>query len=272
MRPFFLPNFVRKQLKTNVWFIERIDELNDRIKALNSGSPLVSVVIPAYNEEAHILKTLSSLSYTRSKYTVEIIVVDNNSSDNTRQLIERAGAIYVFESKQGVKHARNRGLQTSKGKYILNADADSIYPPQWVDSMVNALTDTHVGCVYGKFAFFPEGKHRRIGYYLYESVADFYKRLKGNFRDRAMFVYGFNSGFRRADGLAVNGFEHPEGSNEDGYLALKLRNQNFGSLKLMEAKEAIVFTSSRRIDERGGPLRALYKHVIEKLVFRNRRI
>ncbi|GAA4779763.1 glycosyltransferase family A protein [Olivibacter ginsenosidimutans] len=268
MRPFFLPSYVREQLRANHWFIDRITEMNARISALNWGEPEVSIVIPAYNEEARILKTLSSLSYIISKYAIEIIVVDNNSNDNTKQLVEMAGAVYVFEGMQGVKYARNRGLLIAKGKYILNADADSIYSPYWVDVMVNELMDKNVGCIYGKFAFFPERNHSRLAYYLYECFADGYKWIKGTLRDKAMFVYGFNSGFRRTDGLAVGGFEHPEGSNEDGYLALKLRDQRFGALKLVKAKDAVVFTSSRRIDELGGPFRAFFKQITNKTLFR----
>src|SRR5688500_5266197 len=56
------------------------EEIKERLEALQSSDPLVSIVIPAYNEETSILKTLWSLSRNKTTYPVEIIVVNNNST------------------------------------------------------------------------------------------------------------------------------------------------------------------------------------------------
>jgi hypothetical protein len=72
-------------------------------------------------------------------------------------------------------------------------------------------------------------------------------------------VYGFNSGFRREQGLSVNGFDHPAGTNEDGWLAVKLRGAGFGKLFLVKDTKALVWTTDRRIQLDGGLLPAIVK-------------
>src|SRR5690606_32083532 len=63
--------------------------INDRLDRLQSNDPLVSVVIPAWNEEVNILNCISSLSRMDTKIPFEIIVVNNNSSDNTQKTIDK---------------------------------------------------------------------------------------------------------------------------------------------------------------------------------------
>ena len=56
-----------------------------------------------------------------------------------------------------------------------------------------------------------------------------------------MNAYGFNSGFRREEGLSVDGFNHPAGTNEDGWLALKLREKGYGKLFYVKALLALLY-------------------------------
>ena len=81
------------------------------------------------------------------------------------------------------------------------------------------------------------------------------------FRDEAMNAYGFNSGFRREQGLSVEGFNHPPGTNEDGWLALKLREKGYGKLFYVTNIKALVWTTDRRIQIDGG----LFKGTIKRL-------
>src|SRR4051812_5697998 len=123
MRPLSIPPYVLEHKHDKAYFLENIESIRARIKSLNTGTPEVSVIIPAYNEEETILRTLSSLSRTATKKSVEIIVVNNNSKDRTQELAQLAGATCFFEGQQGVKHARNKGLAGASGKYVINADA-----------------------------------------------------------------------------------------------------------------------------------------------------
>jgi hypothetical protein len=143
------------------------------------------------------------------------------------------------------------------GKYIVNADADTIYPESWIDSMVNPLIgDKDVALTYGRFSFIPMNNTPRFLYFVYEHFADLNKFINRKIREEAVNVYGFNSACRRLQCLSVNGFNHPPGTNEDGWLAMKLRDNGFGSLMNVKAKKSIVWTTDRRIFIDGGLIKA----------------
>ena len=217
--------------------------------------------MPAYNEEDSILKTLSCLSKSTTHRSVEIIVVNNNSSDKTAALVNSTGARCITETRQGITPARNAGLAAARGKYILNADADTLYPPNWIEEMVKPLDNDAITCVYGRFSFIPTAGTPRLWYFVYEHVADAVRLFNKKFKEEAVNVYGFNSAFKREQGLQVNGFDHPATANEDGWLALKLRNKGFGQLYYVTSIKALVWTTDRRIQIDGGLWKGLVKRV-----------
>ena len=92
--------------------------------------PKVSVVIPAYNEEEAIGKTLEEIHNTLGDTDIsyEIIVVDNNSTDKTGEIARSLGAKVVVERKQGYGNAYKCGLKQAKGEIIVTGDADGTYP------------------------------------------------------------------------------------------------------------------------------------------------
>jgi glycosyltransferase involved in cell wall biosynthesis len=259
MRPIAIPPDIRKLWQaganTNE---ENIAQVSILYKALLIGQPEVSVVIPAYNEEKNILRTLLSLTSNKTSRSVEIIVVNNNSKDNTEALVKATGVTCILETKQGITAARNAGLAVATGKYILNADADSIYPANWIEEMVAPLSHNNTAITYGRFAFIPTGNTSRFTYFFYEQMADAIRWINKMFREEAVNVYGFNSGFRRTQGIEVDGFNHPPGANEDGWLAVKLRDKGFGRLHCVTDTKAMVWTADRRIEMDGGLWKALF--------------
>ena len=104
--------------------------------------PFVSVVIPAHNEEKFITKTLQSLKSQNYGGKIEIIVVDNASTDKTAKIAKRFGAKVIFENRKGVQFARQTGFEAAQGVYIASTDADSILPSNWLKQLVKAL-DSH---------------------------------------------------------------------------------------------------------------------------------
>lgn len=92
--------------------------------------PELSIVIPAFNESLFIAKTLESLSRQSFK-NFELIVVDNNSSDNTAEVARLFGAKVITEKKQGVAFARQTGFEVARGKIIATTDADTVLPENW---------------------------------------------------------------------------------------------------------------------------------------------
>jgi glycosyltransferase involved in cell wall biosynthesis len=94
--------------------------------------PRFSVVVPCYNEAAYLPATLRSLHAQTYSGAYEIIVVDNNSSDDTADVARAWGARVVAEPQQGVCWARQRGLVESRGEIFVSVDADTIYAPGWL--------------------------------------------------------------------------------------------------------------------------------------------
>lgn len=267
MRPVAIPQHIKDflALQANQTILTKFIEKH--YKELYNENPDISVVIPAYNEEKNILQTLASLTANITARSAEIVVVNNNSTDNTEAVVRQTGIRCITETKRGITAARNAGLQIAKGKYILNADADTIYPANWMEEMVKPLvTNESVALTYGRFSFIPVGSTPRIVYFFYEYLTDVIKYINKHFKEEAVNVYGFNSGFRREQGVAVEGFNHPPGSNEDGWLALKLRNAGFGKLHYVTHKKALVWTTDRRIQMDGGLIKGIIKR-IAKLFF-----
>lgn len=263
MRPVFIPNSVSKISQEKNILMQEIPSIAANFKKKISSSPLISIVIPAYNEEENILKTLLSLSKTSTEHALEVIVVNNNSNDKTEELINVCGVKCVNETKQGITVARNAGLSVAKGKYIMNADADTIYPINWIDDMITPLiTSNDIALTYGRFSFLPTEKTSRILYFFYEYLSDFNRYINRSFKEEALNVYGFNSACRREQCLSVGGFTHPVGTNEDGWLAIKLRKAGFGKLHWVTSKKSIVWTGDRRIIVDGG----IYKSTFDRFI------
>jgi len=125
----------------------------------------ISLVICTYNR-AEILKiTLPFLLKLKQpqEITMEIIVIDNNSSDETRSFVSKfiqennslVEIKYFFEGKQGVSNARNTGYQCAKGDYICYLDDECILPEEWLNVAVNTIRTSSPailgGPYYGRF-------------------------------------------------------------------------------------------------------------------------
>lgn len=251
MRPLIIPSYIQKYWVNDVDINYLIKETKEAYQNLLKSYPNVTIIIPAYNEEATIVRTLNSICKNETTYSVEIIVVNNNSKDKTSELVEACGVTCLLETKQGIVFARNCGLAHARGRYIINADADTIYPKYWIEELIKPLEKNEQAAVtYGRYSFLPEGNTKRFTYFFYESLADISRKLNKYFKDEAVNVYGCCSAFRKENALKVDGYNHPKGATEDGYLALKLRNNGFG--KLVYVRKALVWTTDRRIHIDGG--------------------
>ncbi|ALJ01465.1 glycosyl transferase family 2 [Rufibacter tibetensis] len=86
--------------------------------------PLVSVVIPCYNHGNYLLEAFESI-WRQDYPAIEIIVVDDGSKDNTRQIAQAIeGIIYIHQENQGLSAARNTGIKHAKGQFLVFLDAD----------------------------------------------------------------------------------------------------------------------------------------------------
>ncbi len=106
----------------------------------------LSVVVPAWNEEAFLAGTLASIKATLAELdtTSELIVVDNNSTDGTARVASDAGARVVFEPINQIARARNAGAARSAGRYLLFVDADTQITSQLARGVLEYLRDDTV--------------------------------------------------------------------------------------------------------------------------------
>ena len=104
----------------------------------------VSFVIPALNEEGIVGKTIKSIpvdEIEEAGYDVEIIVVNNNSTDNTAQEAKDAGATVFLEKNRGYGNAYIRGFKEATGDIIIMGDADGTYPLEQSMDFINYIVD-----------------------------------------------------------------------------------------------------------------------------------
>jgi glycosyltransferase involved in cell wall biosynthesis len=94
-----------------------------------------SVVIPALNEEAVLADCLGALAAQTYPGPVEVIVVDNGSTDRTAELARRHGARVVHEPQPGVCFARQRGFASATGEIVVTTDADTTFAPGWLQDI-----------------------------------------------------------------------------------------------------------------------------------------
>ncbi len=116
-------------------------------KTLNN-SVHYSVIIPAYNEEALLPATLAGLSLAMESVPGrgEIIVVDNDSSDNTAEIARSYGATVIFEPFRQIARARNSGAKAANTGYFVFLDADTILPAPLLQKALSLLeSGTHCG-------------------------------------------------------------------------------------------------------------------------------
>ena len=120
----------------------------------------VSVVIPTYNREKFLRDAIDSV--LRQTFTdFEIIVVDDGSTDNTREIIKEykdPRVKYMYQENSGVSIARNNGINSSESEYIALLDSDDMYLENMLDKSVRTL-DEHpeVGFTYGQTNLMREG-------------------------------------------------------------------------------------------------------------------
>ena len=122
-------------------------------------NPLVSIIIPVYNSSAFVVEAVrSALSQTYSQ--IEVIVVDDGSTDNSLQLLEdiKDNRLRLFSQiNQGACVARNRGLAEARGEYVKFLDSDDILYPDAVAGQLEQQSRLGIGeVVFGDFDFIDE--------------------------------------------------------------------------------------------------------------------
>lgn len=100
----------------------------------------ISIIMPCYNSAKTINRTLKSILEQKTKYNFEIVLIDDGSSDNTVNIIKglmnsHPNINLFFQKHQFQAEARNLGIENASGKYVMFADADDLYRPNFIETM-----------------------------------------------------------------------------------------------------------------------------------------
>ena len=205
-----------------------------------SPIPFVSVIIPTYNRAETLEKTIESLArqtYPTDHY--EIIVVDNNSTDSTLDVVDKLkGSVvevqYLFEPRQGVHYARNRALKRARGEILYYTDDDMIADPDLLMQIVKPFAlSSKVATVTGRVLPVweiapPDWVLRLCNNYLL-SLQDRPEHLIISPNDCG--VYSCHQALRRDAFIAAGGY-HPENTAGewigDGETGMNMRLKELG--------------------------------------------
>ncbi len=278
MQLFKLPSWIDPHLYKNKKFADlraaELSDLKSRIARFSSETPDISVVIPAWNEENNIFRAVSSIAASNTSFKVEILVVNNNSTDGTQKVLEELGIRNYLQPEQGTPNARQLGLDKARGQYHLCADCDTFYPPDWINLMVKPMQqNAKIMGVYGRYSFIPPEGKSRFSLFLYEIITGILIRIRQK-NSEYLNVLGFNMGFVTEAGRHPNGFKVTQSRKfdnaadsdyfvdeaEDGRMALHLKKK--GRLQLITHPKARVFTSPRRLLYDGGIFKAFKNRII----------
>ncbi len=204
---------------------------------------LVSVVIPAYNEENYLPQTLQSLKeLLHPDFDIEIIVVDGGSTDKTAELAQAAGVRVFSITKDGIGRARQKGLEVTKGEIVAFTDADTLVPKNWLISHLKSLTAPGVAATFGPYRVDKTGGFPLYSYLMNNRIL-LVKFLPPALR--VLYAPGQNFVFWKEKALKIGGFDTSLKVMEDVDLALRLRGEG----KVVFVAETLVLSSGRRAKE-----------------------
>ena len=214
----------------------------------SGGMSLVSVVIPAHNEEIYLLACLESIRNQDYAGEYEVIVVDNASTDNTAQIARDWGAQVVYESKRSPACARQKGAQVAKGKIIAFIDADTRAPAHWLSTIVwRFLCEPETVVISGPYAYNDAGRIARIASYG-NFISIIIDQLFRKAFNKGSAVWGCNFAVRRPALMEVGGFDTSiKFYGEEYELSLRLSKAGKGDV----IPQLFVLTSARRLKRIG---------------------
>lgn len=232
------------------------DEIKVKLAEKQSEEPLISIVVIAYNEEKRLAACLWSLSELQTKYPVEILGVNNNSKDRTEEVYQRLGLPYFNETKQSPGFARQCGLEHARGKYHFCIDADTFYPPRYVDLMMTKLEKSDVSCVSSFWSFFPDEQHSALGLFFFELIRDTFLWVQ-HFKRPELCVRGMVFAFK-TDLARLVKIRTDIRRGEDGSLALSLKS--YGKIAFLYNRKARPVTGYGTLNE-GSLLQSLWNRM-----------
>lgn len=242
---------------------EYLRSIKDRLNEVVSVNPEVTVCIIAKNEEINIIKCLDSLSRSVSTIPFEIVVVNNGSTDGTQKILDALEVRNYFQPIPGCGPSREMGQQNARGKYVLLADADCLYPSAWVETMCRHLMRKGIVAVYGRHSFLGDDEVPRWKFAIYEIGKDLIQEVR-HLKRPYLNAYGMSFGYIRNLGLR-EGFATRNIRGEDGRLCFDL--MKYGKIVAVRDRRIRVWTSARNFSNEGGLRKAIEKRLLREALF-----
>lgn len=201
---------------------------------MQNFKPFVSIVIPAFNAGPTLSQTVRACmdqDYPKDKF--EIIVVDDGSDDNTRDVAAGFNVRYIYQKKSGPASARNNGWRNSKGEAVCFTDADCIPESDWISKLVRHYNADNTGAVAGSYSV--HGSPYLLDKFVHYEIQDRHSRMPEHISSFGTY----NVMIKRAVLEATAGFnpEYYKASGEDTDLSYKITGAGY---KIYFAKDASV--------------------------------
>lgn len=212
-------------------------------------SPVISIVVPAFNEEAGIERCLQSLEdQTIPRGDYEVIVVDGDSKDRTREIAARYADRVFVQTSPKVGGARNDGVLAATGALIATTDADCELPRDWLERIRDGFSQEEVVLVYGTVRPIEATLRNRFSLWLANRASALCYRTGAMY-----YTLGCNTAFRR-DAFLRAGMYRTIDAGDDLEIARRMVREG----RILFDPRLKVGFSMRRY-EQFGMLRSLYQ-------------
>lgn len=212
---------------------------------------MISVIVPVYNGAqtiASCLKALLNQTVPRSQY--EVIVVDDGSTDETREVVKRFDVRLLSQPNRGPAAARNFGASQARGEILLFTDADCVPKRDWIEAMLKPFADLEI---VGAKGVYKTRQRELIARFVQIEYEDKYDKMR---KDKYIdFVDTYSAAYRKTVFEENGGFDptFPRASGEDVEFSYRLAQRGY---KMVFVPQAVVY--HRHVNSIGGYLRRKY--------------
>lgn len=229
----------------------------------------VSVIIPAYNEEEYIGSCLQSLVGQKTKINFEVVLVDNNSTDDTKKIAlsfkDKLNIRVITEKQQGRGIARWRGFEKAAGDFLFSSDADTIMPSDWIERFTEYFKNEKIVAVTSLCNIDDPSSTNKAVFKLIHVIANQVHRIAMGYH----CIYGFSFAIRKDIYVKSGKLNKKLNALDDVDLGTRVRK--FGKIQLV--RNMSVLTSNRRY--KNGVIRGVIDYarpIIELALSRNKSV
>lgn len=216
--------------------------------------PVISVIVPAYNEEKYLPKCLQALTHQDFPLPYEIIVVDNNSTDKTKEIAKKFGVRVILELQKGVLFTRDKGIRSATSEIIAMTDADTRPAKNWLLEIYQEFKNNkNLIFLSGPYTVYDGPLWNKIYVKFVFSLINFLSKFKIYFHSS-----GCNRAFKKKSYLLVGGFDinGPPAEDEIGLLS---KFKKVGKVK---------FCPNLSVQTSGRQAKNFFHHVFINLLYR----